>query len=101
LLLISSTPGKPGGAIGVVTLEGKLFAWRRIIMSIPTFLSLLVRLLDIIEVCLNGGLFCEFSYNNSMQEILSEEIVDETDRYQDNQSKKRAQRATTAAVMRG
>ncbi|KAF9444516.1 DUF21-domain-containing protein [Macrolepiota fuliginosa MF-IS2] len=57
LLLISRTPGNPGGAIGVITLEGA--------------------------------------------EILSEEIVDETDRYEDNQSKKRAKRLTTAAVMRG
>ncbi|KAJ6608079.1 hypothetical protein B0H10DRAFT_2069212 [Mycena sp. CBHHK59/15] len=50
LLLISLTPGKPGGAIG---------------------------------------------------EILSEEIVDETDRYEDNVTKRKAQRLTTAAVMRG
>lgn len=36
-----------------------------------------------------------------IEEIISEEIVDETDRYEDNQSKKRAKRMTTAAVMRG
>ncbi|KAJ6533725.1 DUF21-domain-containing protein [Mycena capillaripes] len=59
LLLISRTPGKPGGAIGVITLE------------------------DIIE------------------EILSEEIVDETDRYEDNVTKQQARRITSAAVMRG
>ncbi|KIP08564.1 hypothetical protein PHLGIDRAFT_69148 [Phlebiopsis gigantea 11061_1 CR5-6] len=59
LLLISNTPGKEGGAIGVVTLE------------------------DVIE------------------EIISEEIVDETDRYEDNHSKKRARRLKDASVMRG
>ncbi|KAF5320299.1 hypothetical protein D9611_011374 [Ephemerocybe angulata] len=45
LLLISRTPGKEGGALGVITLE------------------------DIIE------------------EMITEEIIDETDRYSDNQSK--------------
>ncbi|KAG2354576.1 hypothetical protein BDR07DRAFT_1305538 [Suillus spraguei] len=39
--------------------------------------------------------------NDVLQEIISEEIVDETDRYEDNQSKRRAKRMTTATVMRG
>ncbi|KAG2065965.1 DUF21-domain-containing protein [Suillus decipiens] len=39
--------------------------------------------------------------NDVLQEIISEEIVDETDRYEDNQSKRRAKRITTATVMRG
>ncbi|EKM60645.1 uncharacterized protein PHACADRAFT_246679 [Phanerochaete carnosa HHB-10118-sp] len=59
LLLISNSPGKEGGALGVITLE------------------------DIIE------------------EIISEEIVDETDRYEDNQSKRRARRLKDAKTMRG
>ena len=37
----------------------------------------------------------------SFQEIISEEIVDETDRYEDNHHKKRAKRVTTSAIMRG
>jgi hypothetical protein len=36
-----------------------------------------------------------------IEEIISEEIVDETDLYEDNQSKRRAKRVTSAAVMRG
>lgn len=59
LLLLSKNPGRPDGALGVITLE------------------------DIIE------------------EIISEEIVDETDRYESNQTKRRAKRQSTAAVMRG
>ena len=35
------------------------------------------------------------------QEIIAEEIVDEFDRYEDNQSKKRARRKGTAAVLQG
>jgi metal transporter CNNM len=36
-----------------------------------------------------------------IEEIISEEIVDETDRYEDNQSKRRARRHTTQSIMRG
>lgn len=35
-----------------------------------------------------------------VEEIIGEEIIDETDRYMDNQSKKAAKRQGTAAVMR-
>ncbi|KDR70057.1 hypothetical protein GALMADRAFT_230380 [Galerina marginata CBS 339.88] len=59
LLLLSRTPGKPGGALGVITLEG---------------------------IC---------------REIISEEIVDETDQYEDNRSKRRARRQTTSSVLGG
>lgn len=36
-----------------------------------------------------------------IEEIISEEIVDETDRYDDNVHKRKAKRMTTAAIMRG
>ncbi|KAG1855956.1 hypothetical protein F4604DRAFT_1590562 [Suillus subluteus] len=59
LLLISRTPGSPGGGIGVITLEGK-----------------------------------------TNHEMISEEIVDETDQYEDNQNKRHAKRMINATVMR-
>jgi len=59
LLLISEHPGKPYGALGVITLE------------------------DIIE------------------EMINEEIVDETDMYTDNHTRQVVKRRGNAAVMRG
>lgn len=59
LLLISETPGREGGALGILTLE------------------------DVIE------------------EIISEEIVDETDLYESNRIKRRVKRQSTAVIMRG
>ncbi|KAG6824967.1 hypothetical protein H0H92_005286 [Tricholoma furcatifolium] len=76
LLLLSNTPGRAGGAIGVITLEG-------VLTHLSFTLILPTSSLDIIE------------------EIISEEIVDETDRYEDNQSKRRAKRKTTSSIMRG
>ncbi|KAG9125701.1 hypothetical protein FRC07_006555 [Ceratobasidium sp. 392] len=67
LLLVSTDPGQPYGALGVITLEVDLYA--------PG--------VDIVE------------------EIILEEIVDETDRYEDNRHKQRAKRQSTAAIMRG
>jgi metal transporter CNNM len=59
LILVSLSPGKPGGAIGVITLE------------------------DIIE------------------EIISEEIVDETDLFEDNRTKIVASRCANSTMMKG
>ncbi|KAH9971210.1 hypothetical protein BGW80DRAFT_1174892 [Lactifluus volemus] len=48
-----------------------------------------------------GAIGRKRTHTDIIEEIISEEIVDETDQYEDNQSKRRAKRMTTAAVMRG
>jgi len=48
-----------------------------------------------------GGAIGVLTLEDVIEEIISEEIVDETDRYEDNVHKKRARRVTTADVMRG
>jgi metal transporter CNNM len=74
LLLVTTNPGGPEGARGVITLEGSgSHVW-----DSPAYLNV-----DIIE------------------EIIAEEIVDETDQYEDMHTKRKAKRTSTAAIMRG
>ncbi|KAG1739572.1 hypothetical protein EDB19DRAFT_1710872 [Suillus lakei] len=48
-----------------------------------------------------GGGIGVITLEDIIEEIISEEIVDETDRYEDNQNQKRAKRMATSALMRG
>jgi len=41
------------------------------------------------------------AFSDIIEEMIEEEIVDETDRYESNQSKHRAKRMSTATVMKG
>ncbi|KIY67221.1 DUF21-domain-containing protein [Cylindrobasidium torrendii FP15055 ss-10] len=48
-----------------------------------------------------GGAIGVITLEDIIEEIISEEIVDETDRYEDNRHKKAARRMTTTTIMRG
>ncbi|KZP32838.1 hypothetical protein FIBSPDRAFT_722176, partial [Athelia psychrophila] len=91
LLPISRTPGVAGGAMGVITLEGA-----SPLSPFPVLPHMLATAPDA-----DGRVVCCVLCADIIEEIISEEIVDETDWYEDNTSKKRAKRMTTAAVMRG
>ena len=82
--------------------------WRWIVFSrgfTPFLILFLYFSVDIIEVNpvpLNFiQLSAELINTTFLQEMISEEIIDETDQYEDNHSKRLARRHTTASVLGG
>lgn len=89
LLILTKNPGKPSDNFpaGVITLEGKpvTFVIRRICTDMHhcSLVFLVSGCVDVIE------------------EIIGEEIIDETDRYESNMSKRIADRKSNAVIMKG
>jgi len=98
LLLISRTPGSVGGAIGILTLEGTVLKISSLSCLCNDVLSIAVP--DVIEVSISV-LYYDNPHSSCPQEIISEEIVDETDLYEDNHHKVQPLRSTTASILHG
>jgi metal transporter CNNM len=104
LLLITENPGAARGALGIVSCKSGLTTNEARSELISSLLILITqwRTWSKSESWAPDR-FCiklDKLIVNVLNRIIGEEIIDETDRYMDNQSKKAAKRQGTAAVMR-